>query len=176
MSTHQCDAVNFDGTACTRRIVPPAELMCWQHRVPVETWRKPLGERLAAFVDTSDPDACWIWRGQVDVSGYAKIQWGRQTLSAHRVTYQEVVGHIPDGLQLDHLCRTPACVNPAHLEPVTPRENALRSPSCGTHKTHCDHGHEYTPENTYRRGNKRFCRACSARRSAEYQARKRGRL
>lgn len=114
------------------------------------------------------PDDCWEWDGARNRHGYGVFSnrtLGR-TFAAHRFAYEDRVGPIPDGLQLDHLCRNPPCVNPAHLEPVTGIENLRRGRSL-THmaeRTHCKNGHEYTPENTYRppsyRG--RMCRACLA--------------
>ena len=110
-------------------------------------------------------DGCWLWRGHVKANGYGAAGQGRP---AHRRIYELLVGPIPPGFQLDHLCKVLTCVNPAHLEPVTPRENTKRSDSfagINARKTHCVHGHEFTPENTYvtRRG-RRHCRACSRRR------------
>lgn len=68
---------------------------------------------------------CWVWQGTLR-GGYGRFRAGRKTFSAHRVSYEHHVGAIPDGLVLDHLCRNRACINPAHLEPVTIRENIRR--------------------------------------------------
>lgn len=129
--------------------------------------------RFASFVDTSGD--CWIWMGHRDRSGYGKTKGDRRTSwSAHRYAYATFVEVIPPNRQLDHLCRTPACVNPDHLEIVTHAENMRRSGAAL--KTHCIHGHEYTPENTYyrtsRSGGRRDCRACIRQRVRDYNARK----
>jgi hypothetical protein len=82
---------------------------------------------------------------------------------AHRFVYEQLGGLIPPGLQLDHRCRLRACVNPAHLEPVTARENLLRGATvtaANAAKTHCHAGHVFDDENTYRRGEWRYCRPC----------------
>jgi hypothetical protein len=78
------------------------------------------------------PDGCWIWTGVINHNGYGRYTYarpdGRSLASrAHRIAYELLVGPIPDGLQLDHLCRVKACVNPAHLEPVTQDENMRRT-------------------------------------------------
>jgi hypothetical protein len=123
-------------------------------------------ERYWQRVDKTD--GCWEWRGQITTSGYgangSRIA-GEKV--AHRISYVLLVGPIPEGLQLDHLCRNRACVNPEHLEPVTARVNTMRSGAASAinaRKTHCDHGHEFTPENTHmqRSGGRiyRRCRAC----------------
>ena len=118
---------------------------------------------------TVDPDTgCWNWTLAPNDGGYGLARLGgkpERRIMAHRWSWEHHVGPIPDGLQIDHLCRNKICVNPAHLEPVTPRENNLRSTSMAAihaRKTHCIRGHEFTDENTYRRGdnNARQCRAC----------------
>ena len=122
---------------------------------------------------------CWLWVGNVDRGGYGTIaKWkkdGRKgSRAVHKVIYEILVGDVPDGLQLDHLCEVKPCVNPQHLEPVTPRENTQRSiRSRGLNsvaatlrdsnlaKTHCPHGHPYSGENLYVRPNGvRECREC----------------
>jgi len=120
---------------------------------------------------------CWLWLAGRDGNGYGKFSpEGRRLVGAHRFSYELLVGPIPDGLHIDHLCRVPLCVNPAHMEPVTCQVNVLRgiAPTArNARKTHCDHGHEFTPENT-RRGEsgRRICRECERRRKREFLARK----
>jgi hypothetical protein len=113
---------------------------------------------------------CWIWQASIKTkTGYGSFGWGRRSYSipAHRACFLLFVGSIPEGLELDHLCRRRACVNPDHLEPVTTKVNNNRGigPECARQrqlaKTHCPKGHEYTEANTYRFGkNYRACRQC----------------
>lgn len=126
----------------------------------------------------SSPDSdCVLFTGHVRPSGYATL-WSRRTQRkelVHRLSYRIVVGPIPEGYEVDHLCGVRHCINPAHLEAVTKIVNTRRSARGNARKTHCDHGHEFTPENTYYRHDRigRICRACGARRRREILARRR---
>lgn len=120
-------------------------------------------DRLATYADR--PDDCWLWPGGLNTKGYVTTMFEGRRIQAHRLAYELLVGPIPEGLRLDHLCRVRHCLNPAHLEPVTDRENALRGVgicSINARKTHCSHGHPYDDENTLPRvGSRgRYCRAC----------------
>lgn len=130
-----------------------------------------LPDRFWTKVQVDWASGCWVWIGHLNDAGYGTLRWWNKPMQrAHRVAYIELVGEIPDGLQLDHLCRNRACCNPAHLEPVTQRENVLRGegPSArAAVATHCTSGHEYTEANTYvRSSGKRDCRQCNRDRAA----------
>lgn len=138
--------------------------------------KRTLAERFWPKVDKHGPPSehrpdlgpCWLWIAAIDRKGYGAFGGPRdrtQVVRAHRVAYELVIGPIPDGLTLDHLCRVRRCVNPEHLEPVTGRENSLRGESVAAvnaRKTHCIRGHEFTPENTkiQAQGRQRACRIC----------------
>jgi hypothetical protein len=116
---------------------------------------------------------CWIWTGALTEEGYGLLGiGGTKNRLAHRWSYERFVGPIPEGLQLDHLCRVRNCVNPEHLEPVTAGENARRSPLTCVNKTHCPHGHAYDETNT-QWVLVRMCRACKSGRMAVIARRKR---
>jgi hypothetical protein len=126
---------------------------------------------------TSRTGGCWLWTGVLNRDGYAEIRIEGKYRMAHRVAYEELVGVIPEGLQLDHLCRVRHCVNPEHLEPVTPRVNNLRSESFAAKnavKDQCHRGHLFTEANTLIYRGKRTCRACNRiRAEASRERRKR---
>jgi hypothetical protein len=111
--------------------------------------------------------ACWLWTAGVTNGGYPRFSYGGKTRLAHRVAYKWATGDLSETAQIDHVkargCISTRCVNPAHLEAVSPRENVLRSaaPSAvNAAKTHCVRGHELTFENTMRRNGSRICRTC----------------
>ena len=134
-----------------------------------------LPERFWEKVEPCPTSGCWHWTAAKDQDGYGMFRWDGGARRAHRVSYTELVGPIPEGLQIDHLCRNRGCVNPAHLEPVTNRENVLRGENFSAKnavKTHCDNGHEFDEGNTYIRRGKRQCRACNREQTRAYRARK----
>lgn len=126
----------------------------------------PLKERIARNT-TIDVRGCWLWLRAVNHAGYGLIKVGSRTLGtrrmrkAHQVSYEEHVGPIPSGLELDHICRVRCCANPAHLEPVTGAENTRRARVL---VTHCPSGHEYNEANTRLYGRRRHCRTCARER------------
>lgn len=79
---------------------------------------------------------CWEWTGAKTGAGYGHVLLNYKNVYAHRLSYELLVGPIPEGLVIDHVCRNRGCINPEHLEPVTPRENVMRAPK------HVVHGHE----------------------------------
>jgi len=119
----------------------------------------------------SDPDKCWLWIGCATPSAngslYGRFRLNGRLLMAHRIAYELMVGPIPKGLELDHLCRSTLCINPFHHEPVTHRVNIMRGRNLGSfnaHKTHCPKGHPYDDDNTYvYSSGSRSCRACHKR-------------
>lgn len=119
-------------------------------------------ERFAAKIEKNGD--CWQWKAGLVGGGYGQFHFSGRPNYAHRWLYQVVVGHIPDGMTLDHLCRNRKCVNPLHLEVVTRGENVMRGvgPSAMAAKaTHCPQGHPYSGENlSIKKDGSRRCRAC----------------
>jgi hypothetical protein len=102
------------------------------------------------------------------------MYWEKKPRLLHRLTYELFTGlPIPEGLQIDHLCRNRACVKPTHLEPVTMQENLNRGESRNVYRTHCRNGHEFTEENTYIHptGGSRTCRTCRSKTRKAYRER-----
>lgn len=132
-----------------------------------------LTEKIIPYVSVA-PSGCWLWSGCTGSGGYGRVSVGGKQMPAHRFIYELLIGEIPHGLQLDHLCRVRNCVNPSHLEPVTGRVNILRGEGpCAQHarKTHCPQGHPYDAANTYlHKGKYRYCRICLRLNKRRYYA------
>jgi len=122
--------------------------------------------RFWAKVDKSSPDGCWLWTGSRPGRGYGHFGVDGRIVRAHRWAYEAIIGPIPSGMEIDHLCRVRHCVNPEHLQPVAHSVNYLRGmhPSAITFREDvCRKGHPLTPDNVYcppRQPHTRECRIC----------------
>lgn len=133
-------------------------------------WRQARA-RFLARIDRRGPDECWPWTAGTISVGYGSFRVSDVHFLAHRVSYELLNGTIPDGLEIDHLCRNRLCCNPTHMEAVTAAENKHREQAA---IKACPQGHEYTPENTYRRANgDRRCRTCTLAANSARQAQRR---
>jgi hypothetical protein len=134
-----------------------------------------LAERIWRHTDRSG--SCWVWTGARSPSGYGRITVGGRNAYAHRVAYEMIVGPIPAGLQIDHLCRNRCCCKPAHLQPVTALVNNRRG-ATNAAVTHCPAGHEYSGDDLrmwldsdgYKH---RVCRTCVIQRARAWRAARR---
>lgn len=132
-----------------------------------------LPDRFWEKVDRSGD--CWLWTGSLTRDGYGNLTLRGKVRRAHRVSYEDAKGAIPEGLELDHVCRERRCVRPDHLEPVTHAENMRRSEMASRFgaKTHCPSGHAYDEANTFRcKRGFRQCRACRRISVANYRRKK----
>lgn len=126
-------------------------------------------QRFWSKVNVGKPNDCWTWKASTTTGGYGQFLVEGRLVHAHRVAYTLTVGPIPEGLELDHLCRNRRCVNPTHLEPVTRQENIRRGEGLAginARKTHCPRGHALSGDNLYkyqpkdRPGPRRRCKVC----------------
>lgn len=112
--------------------------------------------------NTEKTDTCWNWKDALR-NGYGRVRNNGKTSTTHKIVYEKLVGKIPKGMVIDHLCRNRACVNPEHLETVSNKENILRGNGLTAEnhkKTKCIRGHELLGENLYTLNGKRYCKAC----------------
>ena len=146
--------------------------------------QRSIEERFWAKVTTVGPvpcgrpelGRCWLWTAAL-TDGYGCFRADTGVIRAHRFSYNSLIGPIPDGRQIDHLCRVRRCVRPSHMEPVTLQENLARgeSPSAKqARQTHCINGHPFAGDNLHitRRG-RRHCRACDRRKHRMSYAKRR---
>jgi hypothetical protein len=141
----------------------------------MENHTRSVVERFDAKYVRHPLTGCWLWTACTNAFGYGTLWVNVRPMLAHRVAYELFVGPIPEGLNLDHLCRVRRCVNPAHLEPVTQRENVMRGISVTAKNaavTHCHQGHPFDDANTYRNNGKRQCRICQRRREKASRAKR----
>ena len=124
--------------------------------------------RLESFIQLENDH--WLWQGAKDKKGYGMSWNGKKYRRAHLVFFEHFKGDIPEGLEVDHLCRVRNCVNPEHLEAVTHAENIRRGQTgiVNRSKTHCTKGHAYTPENTFIHRQRRQCKTCRRQRRNEW--------
>lgn len=130
-------------------------------------------ERFASAY-TATPDGCWQWSRPLD-NGYGRFWLAGRTRLAHAVSYELHVGPIPAGLHIDHLCRNRGCVNPVHLEPVTPGTNVLRGvglSATNARKVNCKRGHPLSGDNLRITVNgSRECKECQRDRVRQWRTR-----
>jgi hypothetical protein len=158
---------------CERPV--PGKHLCRTHRERLRRkgnleyqYKPSLIERFWQYVEKSDADSCWNWKGALTKKGYSVFSVNAKYTRGHRFSYELAKGKIPKGLVVDHLCRNTSCVNPNHLEAVSGRINILRglSPSAkNATKTHCPKNHEYTYENTGYTITRRYCKQCKKERA-----------
>lgn len=142
-----------------------------------ERKRRDASARFDALFTPLSPEDCWLWAGYVNTDGYGTFNVGGKMVKAHTFSYVRACGPFDSTLEIDHLCRSRACVNPRHLEPVAHRVNVRRGRSADPQHsiTHCPSGHPYDEANTYRTpSGTRGCLACRRDRSRALSQSRRG--
>jgi hypothetical protein len=146
--------------------------IAWRRKKGIRPRVRPPIERLLEKREISQ-SGCWLWTGAVAANGYATTTTGSrsQRKYVHRIAYTALIGEIPAGLELDHLCRNRRCFNPKHLEPVTRQVNTIRGDGprklgvLNSSKVACKSGHPFNESNTYYRPTGgRTCRTCQRER------------
>src|ERR1039458_2266809 len=132
--------------------------------------RMSLIERLMGRFMAVTETGCWIWLGALDWYGYGKVSFKSRNLLAHRAMYEQTMGRVPPGMELDHTCRVRCCVNPRHMEPVTHAENIRRGNGGSNQwlKLCCPKGHPYSGTTKLPGGKvARICRVCISQRAKQ---------
>lgn len=180
-----CPMCQLEFLAYPSRVIPGVKLFCSREcSAAFGTIRAKQQDRVKArlvrLMTVDSATGCWLYLGHKSPRGYGTFKYRRTDglwgSCAHRASYEVYVGEIPASLELDHLCRNPACINPAHLEPVLHQVNVLRGegPSAVAARVRaCPKGHEYDEANTYvDKLGKRHCRACHRARRAVWRQRR----
>jgi hypothetical protein len=130
-----------------------------------------LKKRLAEILANTETNAngCRLWKGET-VKGYGRARVRGRKVLTHKFVYEQLRGAVPEGKELDHTCKTRACLTVEHLEPVTHAENIRRGRNARRERTGCLKGHPYDDANTYRHNGKRVCRTCNNEAAARYRA------
>lgn len=179
---------SIDG--CDRRVGYSETQWCKVHH---RRWERNGSPYVGGNISRDDPmtfwgrveirvDGCWLWKGRTN-RGYGRFILDGIQVLAHRFAYELLIGPIPEGLVIDHLCRNPTCVRPDHMDPTTRVKNwrkgyddlaavgALRRKSGGSFiQTHCKRGHPFNAENTHiaKKSGQRVCRVCCRERMTAY--------
>lgn len=142
----------------------------WKKNGSTELIIKNQDDRFIEKCEKLTESGCVIWIGSTDRNGYGHTLFNGKIEYAHRAAYIRDKGEIPEGLEIDHLCKVTSCVNPDHLEAVTHKVNCQRAINHNTLKTHCLNGHPYSGDNLYynKKYNKRDCKACARDRNEKY--------
>lgn len=151
---------------------------------------RDMSDRLMTHIVLNPATGCWHWTGYVRKAGYGIINIRRNGKNyprhAHRVAYETFRGPVPEGMQVDHLCRRRDCINPSHMEVVTPGENTRRGIVAEVQRqrhakrTHCKNGHLLSADNVYQGHCKGFpargCKICRKAADQRFRAKRRGLL